>query len=332
MYVLLGVCLALAALLTLNALGSAAAALVWRRAAGRVVGRPAAVRARLLFALRMFPLALAALLVFAHVVPAYVVNEPRDSGEVVGAKLVLLAAVSAAGVLLALWRVARTLAATRGLARDWARHAARVEVEGVRLPAYRLRHRFPVIAVIGVFRPRVFIAEQIFDALTPGELAAAVSHERGHVESRDNLKRALLQAVQDALLLVPLGRSLRRAWQRESEVAADEFAAAAGPRAAVDLAAAIVKISALVPAGSRPTLPAGAHLLGGEEEGLSLRVRNLLRLASAPQAAEAAVRPRSPMRLALYLSLFAAGAFLFTHPEILRATHTAIEHVVEHLR
>ena len=332
MYVLLGVCLTLAALLTLNALASACAALVWRAVGPRVARGPALGRARFLFALRFFPLALAAGLAFALVAPAYVSNEPADSGEVVGTKLALIAALSAAGVLLALWRVARTWLATRRLARDWTRNAARVEVEGLEFPAYKLRHRFPVIAVIGVLRPRLFIAEQVFDVLTEGELAAAVGHERGHVAARDNLKRALLQAGQDALLLAPLGRPLLRAWQRESEVAADEFAASKGARAAVDLAAAIVKISRMIPAGARPTLPAGAHLLGGDDDGLSQRVRNLLRLASAPEAALARVHARSPIRLALALGLCAAGAFFVTHPEILRATHTAMEHVVEHLR
>jgi len=333
MYVLLGLCLALAALLTLNALASACAALVWRAVAPRVARGPAAERSAFLFALRVFPPVLAALLAFALVVPAYTYHEPADSGEVVGTKLALIAAVSAAGVLLALWRVARTWLATRRLARDWTRRAARVEVEGLGLPAYRLRHRFPVIAVIGIFRPRLFIAEQVFDALTDGELAAAVGHERGHVAARDNLKRALLQAGQDALLFAPLGRSLLRAWQRESEVAADEFAAAKGPRAAVDLAAAIVKISRMIPHGARPTLPAGAHLLGADEEdGLSQRVRNLLRLASATGDAPAGVRSRSPLNLALGLCLGAACALLFTHPEVLRVTHTAIEQVVAHLR
>ncbi|HJQ33344.1 MAG TPA: M48 family metalloprotease [Pyrinomonadaceae bacterium] len=334
MYVLLGLCLALAALLTLNALASGCAALVWRAVAPRVALRPASERAALLFALRVFPPALAALLAFILVLPAYVYHEPANSGEVVGTKLAVIAALSAAGVLLALWRVARTWLATRRLTRDWTRNAARVEVEGLRLPAYRLRHRFPVIAVIGVLRPRLFIAEQVFDALTEGELAAAVGHERGHVEARDNLKRALLRAGQDALLLAPLGRSLLRAWQRDSEVAADEFAASNGPRAAVDLASAIVKISKMIPAGARPTLPAGAHLLGADDEGLAQRVRNLLRLASAKENAPRVLSlpVRSPLPALLCLLLVATASLLLTRPAVLKTTHFAIERVVESLR
>jgi len=305
---------------------------VWRALAARVRGWDARGRARLLFALRATPPAAAAALAFALIVPAYLLHEPADSGERVGVRLLILASVSAAGVLLACWRVARTWVATRGLARDWLRHAEPFEVEGATVPTFRIRHSFPVIAVIGVLRPRLFVASQVFGALTPEELAAALAHERGHVEGRDNLKRALLQAGEDALLHAPLGRSLRRAWQSESEMAADEFAAAAGPAAALDLASAIVKISKLIPRGARPTLPAGAHLLGDGEDGTSRRVRNLLRLAASAGGSRAGLHTRSPLKAALCVCLFAAGALVLTHPEVLKATHVALEHVVEHLR
>jgi hypothetical protein len=333
-YALLCICLTLSALLAVNALASALAGVVWRALAPPARGWEAAARARLLFALRVSPPAAAAALAFALVVPAYLLHEPVDSGESVGVKLFILTCLSAAGVTLACWRVARTWVSTRRLARDWMRHAEPSGVGGAGVPTFRIRHRFPVIAVIGVLRPRLFVASQVFDALTPEELAAALAHERGHVAARDNLKRALLQAGEDALLHAPLGRTLRRAWQGESEMAADEFAAAAGPAAALDLASAIVKISKLIPRGARPTLPAGAHLLGEGEDGTSRRVRNLLRLASSPegQRARAGLHARTPLAAALSVCLFAAGALLLTHPEVLRATHVAIEHVVEHLR
>jgi Zn-dependent protease with chaperone function len=278
-YALLCICLTLSALLAINALAAALAGVTWRALAPRVQSWDASARARLLFTLRVSPPAAAAALVFALIVPAYLLHEPLDSGESVGVKLLLLACVSAAGVLLACWRIARTWLATRRLARDWMRRAESFEVEGAQVPAFRIQHSFPVIAVIGVLRPRLFVASQVFTSLTPEELTAALAHERGHVEGRDNLKRALLQAGEDALLHAPLGRSLRREWQRESEMAADEFAAADGPATALELASAIVKISKLIPHGARPTLPAGAHLLGDGDDGTSRRVRNLLRLA-----------------------------------------------------
>lgn len=331
MYELLCICLTLSALLAVNALASALAGVAWRALAPRVQRWDAAARARLLFVLRVSPPSAAAVLAFALVVPAYIRHEPADSGESVGFTLLVLACISAAGVLLAAWRVTQTWLVTRRLVRDWMRDAEPFEFEGVAVPAFRIRHSFPVIAVIGVLRPRLFVASQVFGALTPEELGAALAHERGHVEGHDNLKRALLQAGEDALLHAPLGRSLRREWQRESEMAADEFAAAAGAPAALDLASAIVKISKLVPRGARPTLPAGAHLLGYEEDGTSRRVRNLLRLASDTRGARARLRTRSPLAATLCICFISVGILVITHPEVLKATHIAIEHVVEHL-
>jgi bla regulator protein blaR1 len=331
-YTLLCICLTLSALLAVNALASALVGVLWRALAPSVQGWNAAARARLLFVLRVSPPTAAAALAFALIVPAYLLHEPADSGESVGVKLLILACLSAAGVLLACWRVARTWLATRRIVRDWMRRAEPFEVEGAQIPTFRIRHSFPIVAVIGVLRPRLFVASHLFEALTTKEMAAALAHERGHVEGRDNLKRALLQAGEDALLHAPLGRSLRNEWQRESEMAADEFAAADGPAAALDLASAIVKISKLIPRGARPTLPVGAHLLGDCDDGTSRRVRNLLRLASNAEGARARLHTRSPLTTALCLSLFAAGALLLTRPEVLKATHDAIEHVVETLR
>jgi len=331
-YELIGTCLTLAALLALDACALLATTAVWHLVSPRTSAWPAAARARMLFTLRVLPPALAALLVFMLILPAYVLNEPAHTSETVGFKLLLLAAASAAGVLLALRRVAATWRATRRLAREWTGRAEPVAVRGVAIPAYRIRHRFPVIAVVGILRPRLFIAAQVFETLSDGELAAALAHERRHVESRDNLKRALLRAGQDALLLVPFGRSLARAWQRESELAADEFAASGSPTSALDLASAIIKISRLIPAGERPTLPAGAHLLGADEDGLSRRILNLLRLAAPGTHAYSTPKPAARLLPATALSLCAAFLFVVTRPDVLSATHDAIEQVVALLR
>jgi Zn-dependent protease with chaperone function len=333
-YELLGICLALAALLALNACATLLTAIVWRVVEPRSSRWSAAARARLLFTLRVLPSALAAAFVFALIIPAYVLHEPPHTDEVVGTKLLIFAAVSAAGVLLALSRIAGTWRATRRLTREWMLHAEPVEVEGVRLPAYSIRHRFPLIAVVGVLRPRLFIAAQVFDSLTADELAAALAHERGHVEARDNLKRALLRAGQDALLFAPLGRTLMRAWLRASEEAADELAACESSAAALNLAAAIVKISRMIPVGARPTLPSGAHLLGDDEDGLARRVLKLLRLA-APQTRANALPRSSALNFfanAVWVATGALALLLVANHEVLLSTHAAIEHVVAALR
>ena len=330
MYELLGICLALAALLALNACASILSAVVWRIVEPRSRSWSAAARARLLFTLRVLPLAFATAFVFALVVPAYLLHEPPHTDEVVGTKLLIVAAISAAGVLLALSRIIGTWRATHRLTREWMLHAKPVVVEGVRLRAYRISHRFPLIAVVGVLRPRLFIAAQVFDSLTPDEFAAALAHERGHVEARDNLKRALLRAGQDALLFAPLGRPLMREWHRAAEEAADELAACESSAAALNLAAAIVKISRMIPVGARPTLAAGAHLLGDDDEGLARRVRILLRLA-APQTRATALPHSSALNFfatSVWITFGAAVILLVTNSKVLKSTHDAIEHVV----
>ncbi len=331
MYEALGICLALAALLAVNACASALVTLAWRAVRGRASRMRADARARLLFTLRILPPALAAAFVFALVVPAYILMEPPHTEEVVGLKLLLFASASAAGVMLALWRVAGTWRATRKFEREWMSRAEPVAVEGMQTLSYKIRHRFPVIAVVGVLRPRLFIASQVFDELTPEELSAALAHERGHIEARDNLKRALLRAGEDALLIAPLGRMLARAWRKDSEMAADEFAASESQGAALNLASAIVKISRMIPAGARPTLPAGAHLIGEDEDGLSTRVRYLLKLASAGVLARSRTPRRPLLAWSFRLALVAAFLLAVTQTNVLAVTHMAIEQVVAYL-
>lgn len=331
MYELLGICLALAALLGLKVCAACLSLGLWRALAPLTEGWSAGARARLLFTLSVFPPALAAGCVLAFVVPAYVVHEPRDTGEVVGPALLLLASASACGLLLALCRLVATLAATRRLAREWAGRAEPVGLAGAPAPAFRLRHTFPVVAVVGVFRPRLFVAEQVFEALTGEELEAALAHERGHLRARDNLKRALLQAAQDALLIPALGRPLNRAWRRHAEEAADEFAAQGGAPEALALASALVKISRLMPPGGAPA-PAAAHLLGGDADDLARRVRRLLQLASPGSPPPRGAYASSLLTWACLLALCASTAAALSHPDSLKVTHAALELFVVNLR
>jgi Zn-dependent protease with chaperone function len=336
MYQLLGLCLALAALLTANALAALASAALWRAwLDARTQAWTAAARAQLLFALRVAPCALAIVFVCALVVPAYLRFEPEATGEAVSLKLAALAALSIAGLALAVWRGLAAWLATRRLVTDWLRHAEACTLPGIGLPAYRVAHRFPVVAVVGALRPRLFIARQLFDTLSERELRAALAHECGHLAARDNLKRAILRACRDALTIVPAGRTLDRAWAASAEAAADEYAARTGDEvAALDLASALVKIARLVPRGARPTMPAGAFLVGELDGGhLAYRVRRLTQLASC----EHDTLHTPPATHAAWLwagasALLVAAALVAMDARALAAMHTALEYVVSALR
>jgi len=333
MFELLGICLALAALLTLNALAAMLASALWGALRNRLEGWPAAARARLLFALRVFPSIIAAICVGALILPAYIAHEPRRSVEPVGLKLGVLAVVSAAGLLLALWRGVAAWIATRSLVKDWLRMAEPVSFDQVRIPAYRLRHQFPVIAIVGAIRPRLFIADHLFQSLTREEMAATIAHEGGHLAARDNLKRAALRACRDALTIFPCGAGLDRAWAEASEAAADEHAARGERAVALDLASALIKIARLVPEGVKPTMPASALLIGDDTDGISQRVRRLACMATLDNVSSGGrVFDSKAWPWACFATILISAILSMTIPSTLLAVHGMIELVVSKLQ
>ena len=213
-------------------------------------GRSARTRAQFLFALRISPAVLALLSVALFLVPSYVGYEPHGTSEIVSKKLAGLALFSAVGVTFALWRAFRSWFATRRLLQAWIEGAARIEITGINIPAFRIESSFPVIAVVGAFKPRLFIAESVLETLTQEELGAAIAHEGGHLYAHDNFKRSILRACRDVLMIVPCGRSLDRAWAEAAESAADEYAAQQSAESALNLASALVKIARMRPVGA----------------------------------------------------------------------------------
>jgi beta-lactamase regulating signal transducer with metallopeptidase domain len=334
MYYLLGICLAFAALLATNVLASVVAGILWR-----VIEQPArrwssAARAKLLFALRTAPAAVSLICVATLLVPAFIVHEPHHSTETVGAKLTLLALLSIYGIARALWRGFATWRATRRLTIDWLRQAEPIFLDNISAPAYRIKHSFPVIAVVGILRPRLFIADYLLNTLDAEELAAALLHEEAHLRARDNFKRPIVRACRDVLSIVPCGRALDQIWTEESEVAADEYAArSGGASSALSLAASLIKIARLVPAGARPPMPDGVFLVGDAGAPLAGRVQRLmmfaeLRVSDSPVAASTASLTTNFL-LCCYLGLLTA---LIAQTHTLTAIHTAIEYVVAALQ
>jgi len=329
MFELLGLSLLLAALLTFNSAATFVIAGLWRIAGRATDNWTAAARARLLFSLRMLPPVLAFLAVSLLLVPSYLAYEPRHAAETVSFKLGLLAIFSATGIAVSVYRGIGTHRATANLTSDWLRQGRPVQIPGIDIKSYEINHAFPLIGIVGFLRPRLFIASQVLEMLTPEEISAAVAHENGHLTARDNLKRGLLQACRDALLIIPCGRLLDRSWSEASEEAADENAARQGNGVALDLASALVKIARIIPVGGRPTMPAGVFLLGDEEtKGIKSRVRRLIALANSE-------RKGSRYDLFTRLVVWAPAAMLLigfvvaaTNPYLLTRVHHLIEQAV----
>ncbi len=329
MYKLLGISLALATLFALNVLASLLMSLVWRIAAPAINRWSARTRAEILFTLRIAAPLFSLIAVTVLLVPAYVGYEPQGTSEVVSKKLAILATVSIVGLLFAIWRACRSWVATKRLKQSWLRAATRIDLPLIEIPTFRFSHSFPIIAVVGTLRPRLFIADQVLQSLSAEELAAAIAHEGGHLAAGDNLKRALLRVCRDLLMIVPSGRSLDHAWSESVESAADEHAARLSPDVALNLASALVRIARMVPIGARTELPLAAFLVGDEMRGIKARVRRLLEIASTNQSARVGrLRMNALLPLFAALTTIAVGVWVGGNTHLLLTVHSLVERVV----
>lgn len=332
MYFLIGISLVFAYLYTINLIGSLAASALWKGVGDRAGRFGSRGLADLLFLLRVMPLACAAVLSFALLVPSFLRHEPLESGERVGFKLGLLVGISIVGLIAAGARIFGSWWRTRRLISQWLQGARAMDIAGFDLPAFVIEHSFPVLAVVGVLRPRIFVATQVLETLTNEELSAALAHEVGHVASRDNIKRLAMRLCGD-MLVVPVGRSLDNRWLEATESAADDFAARQGLGIhALELASALVKIGRITPPGKAWELPAGAYLTEPGDNSLSYRVRDLIELAGRSSADKTETRlPARPFNLAA-IALLAVLAFSAFSDSTLRSVHHFTEALLASLQ
>ena len=332
MYEFLGITLVLALLLTINATATMASA-----GLGRVSNRllwkcSARTRAEILFVMRIGPPVIAIVAIVAFMIPSYLTYEPHTTEEFVSWKLGTLAGLSAIGVALAIWRGVRSWLATRSLLKEWLASSTRIQLDEIKVPTFVLRHTFPIIAVVGALRPRLFIAGQVLDSLSREELAAAIAHEYGHLAAHDNFKRSVMRISRAALLLIPCGRSLDRTWSEASESAADEHAAQRSSLVALNLASALVRIAKMIPKGQRQIMPASVSpFLAGNEDTprVKVRVRRLVELAATGPRMLASSAPLVRFLPWIVLTvLVVVSITIESRPQVLAAVHGFVEQVV----
>ena len=203
-------------------------------------------------ALRLSPAVLSVLFVAVLFLPSYWRYEPREFVEGFDVSLTALAITATVVIGSA---VARGVTAWRSAARrtaDWMRAARPLAIAGISMPAFAIDTEAPVMALVGVLRPRLLITQPVLDTLTGEELSAAVAHELGHWRALDNLKRLAMRAAPDLLSATRVARALERRWAVASEHAADR-GAGDDDRARCALASALVKVARLTP----PVTPIG---------------------------------------------------------------------------
>jgi beta-lactamase regulating signal transducer with metallopeptidase domain len=282
----------------------------WRRPHGT-----AAERADALLRLHLIPAAAAgAVLVFAAI--GLYRFESRDGDEVLGWVFWAASAYGTALLSVMAARLIRMRRQTTRLAQAWMADATPLRLAGVKVPAFAIRTGFPVVAVIGMLRPRLVVDVGVLDACSSDELAAILAHEQGHLRRQDNLRRTLLSAVPG-----PWGvGDLSRAWREATEEAADDLASDGARDRRLHLASALLRVTRLAPSAG-PTsihwqtqLPASALYRG---ESIEHRVRRLLE----PHPAVAQARRGRWM----FAVVAVAGALAFSAQRVI---HDAMEVVV----
>jgi Zn-dependent protease with chaperone function len=294
-------------------------------AASTIVARAARRQARsesatFWFAVRVLPACVATLFVAAVFVPSYWRYEPRDTLERID--LTLAACAIGAGGLLAAAGIRGASAWWQARSRVgvWMRTARPLSIARTNVRAFEVEAQRPIMALVGVLRPKLLVTRGLMNALSEEELAACVAHELGHSRAWDNLKRLAMRASPDALSGTSAAREIERRWASASEHAADRMAGRSGAVARCALASALVKLARLIPPEPAPAEPMSTILGGGE---IASRVRRLLDdRALAPAAG------RTCAWVALVIALVTTAV---TYDPLLKGIHQVTEQLVHSL-
>jgi len=122
-----------------------------------------------------WPAAMALISVALFLVPFIRWLRTLPTSKTVSKKLAALASIRHRGNR-RLMAAFRSWVATRRLLREWLANAVQIKLIGTSIPTFRIINSFPIIAVVGTFRPRLFLAEQ-FSGTERKELTAAIAHE-----------------------------------------------------------------------------------------------------------------------------------------------------------
>jgi beta-lactamase regulating signal transducer with metallopeptidase domain len=285
--------------------------------------------ANLLFTIRILPVLLASLATFGFVLPALLKFEPRSTSELVGWPLLGLAILGAIALIVMSVRAANIIRSTTLVAAAWRWHSKKLLLENIDIPVYCLDGASAgpssVLAVLGFFRPKIFVARKVVDTLTLEELMAAVEHERAHVSSFDNLRQLAVKITRLPYWLNLSGMQ-DSAWTNASEIAADEAALASGI-SVLDLSAALIKVAALSNHAVVGETVAASHLVpAGPGSSLQARVEHLREILESDDAVRRAPQNRGS-RIVIPLAL-AAITYAACVSAVLPWVHEALEALV----
>ena len=283
------------------------------RFAPRVL-RPQSARgtADLLFILRILPLAMSILVTVMFTLPSFLLLEPRSTNEAIGAAPIGLGLCC---LLLLAAGITRAAMAQRKASRalqKWLDGSTVLESDNA-VPVFRTVNATPSLTVAGVCAPKVLVSEAAMSTLSPRELRSALRHEFAHAVRYDNLKKLVFR-----FSVFPAMTDLEHAWAEETEMAADD-AAVSNFADALDLAAALIKVSRLTPVAPATDL---TMALLHSSTALSARVKRLVAWEKANPP-----RPSQKWRYTLPAAVITL-AVISSYSSVLTSMHAVTEWLV----
>jgi len=265
------------------------------------------------YGFRILPVVAALVAVTVFTVPSFLRFEPHWDDEPVGTAALALATAGAAILVFGTVSALRAWMRTSRWVSFWIADSQALKL-GDTVPLFQTSETAPLLAVAGLCRPKLLVSGDAGRLLDPGELAVAIRHELAHVRRRDNLKKLVLRACQ-----FPFLRALERAWLEAAEMNADDEAVK-DERSALDLAAALIKVSRLAPRVPSPEL--AMDLVSTPSGAVAARVQRLL--AWKPRVRP---NPRS-LRIGMPAAFVAAVFTGFAYMWVLARVHEFTELLV----
>ena len=280
--------------------------------------------ANFLFGLRAFPVLLGGLTSLGLALPAFLEFEPHATHEIPGAPLLILAGLGLVLTSVMAIRYALALRATRRVREQWLNHATLLPGATTHIPVYCVEHGTSLLAVTGIFSPRIFVSRDVVESLSERELDAALHHELAHVSAIDNLKQLFLKVTSPPNWLRPLAK-VDSLWGRFAELAADELAMTSGA-SALELSSALVKVGRLS-MRKHPALLTASHLVDSCSAATTARVARLRDLLEQEQESQALTPSRHHSAMLLWLGSLLI-LYLLLLATILPQIHEALELLV----
>jgi Zn-dependent protease with chaperone function len=278
---------------------------VWRAAAWRRVK----LSAELLFGLRVFSFAVSSIITVFFTFPSFWLMERRSPDEDGGTFVLAACAFVIAGA--GVFRLVRDQGRTKRAIREWVLRTS--NSDGTAKPVLGAAKGAPALMLTGILQPRVMISDAAASLLSEDELQVAIRHELGHRRSWDNLKKVLISATP-----FPGMRGIETAWREAAELAADD-AAVENRQEALDLAAALIKLSRSSKQSVEPALASG---LLCSPSSIAVRVERLLEWRAAGHGL------RQMWRWALLVVGLASVAVISNYGATLALTHRLTELLV----